>query len=166
MVALGHCASSYEPQNLCIVAMLVCICINRLLNVNLHKIDCSIVLLSPSTDGANESAQKDFLGEAQMLAAFDHPNVMRLLKVVTKNDPMLVVISYMANGDLKNYLKRWGVYCGSYNNYNYYKYRMQVCMCMCSLIITRSLFVLSQTSPGVFFYIIMNIFYDDPYKFT
>ncbi len=41
-----------------------------------------------------------------MLAAFDHSNVLGLLKVVTKSEPVLVIIPFMVNGDLKNYLKR------------------------------------------------------------
>ncbi len=59
-------------------------------------------------EGATDSARKDFLSEAQMLAAFDHSNVMGLLKVVTKSEPVLVIIPFMVNGDLKHYLKRWG----------------------------------------------------------
>lgn len=58
-------------------------------------------------EGATENVRKDFLGEAQMLASFKHSNVMGLLKVVTRSEPVLIVIPYMSNGDLKNYLKRW-----------------------------------------------------------
>ena len=58
------------------------------------------------TEGATDNARKDFLGEAQMLATFNHSNVMGLLKVVTKSEPVMVIIPFMTNGDLKNYLKR------------------------------------------------------------
>ena len=58
-----------------------------------------------TTEGASESVRKDFLGEAHMLAKFKHPNVLELLKVVTKNEPILVIIPFMGNGDLKSYLK-------------------------------------------------------------
>ena len=61
--------------------------------------------LTVCTDGAGEHARKDFLGEAHMLAQFNHPNVMGLLKVVTKSEPVLVILPYMPNGDLKGYLK-------------------------------------------------------------
>ena len=42
-----------------------------------------------------------------MLATFNHSNVMGLLKVVTKSEPVMVVIPFMANGDLRKYLKRY-----------------------------------------------------------
>jgi len=41
-----------------------------------------------------------------MLATFDHSNVLGLLKVVTLTEPVMVVIPFMNNGDLKNYLKK------------------------------------------------------------
>ncbi len=51
--------------------------------------------------------RKGFLGEAQLLAKFgSHPNVMGLLKVVCRSTPVLVVISYMPHGDLRNYLRK------------------------------------------------------------
>lgn len=58
-------------------------------------------------EGASEVVRKDFLGEAHMLAKFNHPNVLGLLKVVTKSEPVLVVLPYMPNGDLKSYLRRY-----------------------------------------------------------
>ena len=57
------------------------------------------------TEGATDSTRKDFLGEAQMLAHFKHPNVMGLVGVSTVLQPVLVIIPYMPNGDLKSYLK-------------------------------------------------------------
>ena len=40
-----------------------------------------------------------------MLAHFKHPNVMGLIGVSTVLQPVLVIIPYMPNGDLKSYLK-------------------------------------------------------------
>ena len=57
-------------------------------------------------EGASDEVKKDFLGEAHMLAKFNHPNVLGLLKVVTRTEPILVVLPYMPNGDLKGFLRR------------------------------------------------------------
>ena len=35
---------------------------------------------------------------------FDHPNVLKLLGVCFDNELPLIILPYMANGDLKNYL--------------------------------------------------------------
>ena len=35
---------------------------------------------------------------------FDHPNVLKLLGVCFDNQLPLIILPYMANGDLKNYL--------------------------------------------------------------
>ena len=66
-------------------------------NVNFHP-----------TEGASDVVKKDFLGEAHMLAKFNHPNVLGLLKVVTRTEPILVVLPYMPNGDLRGFLRRYG----------------------------------------------------------
>jgi serine/threonine protein kinase len=58
-------------------------------------------------DDADDRMQKDFLGEAQLLAKFGtHPNVMGLLKVVRQSKPLLVILSFMPHGDLRNYLRK------------------------------------------------------------
>jgi len=41
-----------------------------------------------------------------MLAQFNHPNVLALLGVVTVEEPVLVVIPFMKNGDLRAFLSK------------------------------------------------------------
>lgn len=43
-----------------------------------------------------------------MLAQFKHANVMGLLGVVTMSEPIMVILHYMAYGDLRTYLRRYG----------------------------------------------------------
>ena len=57
-------------------------------------------------EGASDESKKDFLGEAQLLSQFNHPNVLTLLGVVTTDDPVLVITPYMKNGDLHSFLTR------------------------------------------------------------
>ena len=43
------------------------------------------ILLSFSKPGSSEKNQKDFLSEASIMGQFDHPNVIRLVGVVTES---------------------------------------------------------------------------------
>ena len=64
-----------------------------------------LICFTPHTEGASDSTRKDFLGEAHMLAQFQHQNVMTLLGVVTNKKPSLVITHFMPNGSLKTFLK-------------------------------------------------------------
>ena len=50
----------------------------------------------------------ELVAETTIMKIFDHPNVLQLLGVcVDTNDEMLkTVLPYMANGDLRNFLKQ------------------------------------------------------------
>ncbi|XP_050670476.1 uncharacterized protein LOC126969201 [Leptidea sinapis] len=54
--------------------------------------------------GANTEEKLDFLSEAEAMKRFDHKNVVRLLGVITKTEPVCTVMEFMLYGDLKNYL--------------------------------------------------------------
>jgi len=75
----------------------------------MDSIYCRIILIKDCfvlTEDASEDDKKNFLGEAHMLAQFSHPNVLALLGVVTVGEPMLVVIPFMKNGDLRSFLSK------------------------------------------------------------
>lgn len=46
-----------------------------------------------------------FLEEAVIMKDFDHLNVLSLYGVVIRNNEPHVILPYMENGDLKNYVK-------------------------------------------------------------
>ncbi|KAG6457919.1 hypothetical protein O3G_MSEX010563 [Manduca sexta] len=54
--------------------------------------------------GASTEEKLDFLSEAEAMKRFEHKNVVRLLGVVTKTEPVCTVMEFMLYGDLKNYL--------------------------------------------------------------
>ncbi|XP_059047400.1 uncharacterized protein LOC131842852, partial [Achroia grisella] len=54
--------------------------------------------------GATTEEKLDFLSEAEAMKRFDHKNIIRLLGVVTKTEPVCTVMEFMLYGDLKNYL--------------------------------------------------------------
>ena len=49
---------------------------------------------------------EEFISESAIMLDFDHPNVLKLLGVCfdARDDLPLIVLPYMANGDLKTYL--------------------------------------------------------------
>lgn len=54
--------------------------------------------------GATTEEKLDFLSEAEAMKRFDHKNVVRLLGVITKSEPVCTVMEFMLFGDLKSFL--------------------------------------------------------------
>ncbi len=54
--------------------------------------------------GSTVEEKLDFLSEADMMKRFDHRNIVRLLGVCTRNEPVYTVMEFMLYGDLKTYL--------------------------------------------------------------
>jgi len=61
----------------------------------------SIILFFVETNDAD-----DFLREAGALKKLRHPNIVQLYGVCTQETPFYLVTEFMANGDLRNYLKK------------------------------------------------------------
>ena len=49
--------------------------------------------------------RNDFLSEASIMGQFTHPNVVRLYGVVTKVDPVMIIMEFLENGSLYHYLR-------------------------------------------------------------
>ena len=47
----------------------------------------------------------DFLSEAQILASFNHNNIIKLLGVVTIQEPLLMVLEHVPYGSIRDVLK-------------------------------------------------------------
>jgi len=69
-------------------------------NVLYRNVEIAVKILSMD---ANDKEKLRFLQEAAIMCQFDHENVIKLYGVVT-DDPAMIVLEYMANGNLKNYL--------------------------------------------------------------
>ncbi|CAB1351562.1 unnamed protein product [Coregonus sp. 'balchen'] len=48
---------------------------------------------------------RDFLKEAQIMKTMQHPNLVQLLAVCTKEEPIYIITELMKNGNLLDYLK-------------------------------------------------------------
>lgn len=55
--------------------------------------------------GSSNKAMQDFLLEASIMGQFSHPNVVRLIGVVTQNEPVMIVAEFMAHGSLDQFLR-------------------------------------------------------------
>ncbi|XP_062503622.1 ephrin type-A receptor 4a-like isoform X2 [Corticium candelabrum] len=64
------------------------------------------VAVKTLTNEANADDRVKFLREAAINGQFRHRNVVRLHGVVTVGSPIMLVLEYMKNGDLKHYLVR------------------------------------------------------------
>ena len=51
--------------------------------------------------GSTVEEKIDFLSEAEMMKRFDHKNVVKLLGVCTRNEPVYTVMEFMLYGGLK-----------------------------------------------------------------
>lgn len=69
---------------------------------NNERIRCAIKTVN---ENATDRERINFLKEASVMKGFDTHHVVRLLGVVSRGQPTLVVMELMANGDLKGYLR-------------------------------------------------------------
>lgn len=67
---------------------------------------CGLTQVAVKTLKPNSSAEDriDFLKEADNMKRFDHVNIVRLLGVVTKTQPLHTLMEYCLYGDLKTFL--------------------------------------------------------------
>ncbi|CAH8473451.1 unnamed protein product [Heterobilharzia americana] len=62
----------------------------------------AIKMLHPNV---SDKTRQDFLTEANTMSQLDHPNIVQLIGLVTKSEPKMIVIEFMENGSLDNYLR-------------------------------------------------------------
>ena len=69
--------------------------------------------LPTTQSGSSAKARNDFLTEASIMGQFDHPHVIKLYGVVTRVEPVMIVMEFMENGSLYHYLRVSGFGTGS-----------------------------------------------------
>uniref|UniRef100_A0A1L8DJW7 Tyrosine-protein kinase receptor n=1 Tax=Nyssomyia neivai TaxID=330878 RepID=A0A1L8DJW7_9DIPT len=67
-----------------------------------ENVKCAIKTVN---ENATDRERMNFLREASVMKAFDTHHVVRLLGVVSRGQPTLVIMELMAKGDLKGYLR-------------------------------------------------------------
>ncbi|CAI5443553.1 unnamed protein product [Caenorhabditis angaria] len=64
------------------------------------------VAIKTLKSGSTPKAKAEFLTEATIMGQFSHPNVIRLIGVVTLAEPVMIVAEYMQNGSLDQFLRQ------------------------------------------------------------
>nr|CDJ87896.1 Ephrin receptor and Fibronectin and Tyrosine protein kinase and Sterile alpha motif homology 2 domain containing protein [Haemonchus contortus] len=67
--------------------------------------EIDVVAIKTLKPGSSAKAKADFLLEASIMGQFAHPNVIRLIGVVTRSEPAMIVTEYMSNGSLDHLLR-------------------------------------------------------------
>ena len=49
--------------------------------------------------------KNDFLSEASIMSQFTHPNIVKLYGVVSRVDPVMIIMEFLENGSLHHYLR-------------------------------------------------------------
>eukprot|EP00056_Hartaetosiga_gracilis_P011121 m.166535 g.166535 ORF g.166535 m.166535 type:complete len:2195 (+) comp13451_c0_seq2:195-6779(+) len=65
-----------------------------------------IVAVKTIHPDAGDSARKELLQEAAIMAQFKHPNIVGFVGVVTVNEPVMLVVEFCEFGSLNSYLSR------------------------------------------------------------
>ncbi|RXG53725.1 Discoidin domain-containing receptor 2 [Armadillidium vulgare] len=65
-----------------------------------------LVALKSLKPNASEMAKEDFKSEVRVLSRLEDPNIVMLLGVVTRHEPMAMLLEYMEHGDLYQFLRR------------------------------------------------------------
>lgn len=67
----------------------------------------SIVAAKMLKESATDSDHADFLSELELMMEIEcHPNVVAFLGMCTLQEPFFILVEYMANGNLKDYLRK------------------------------------------------------------
>lgn len=64
-----------------------------------------IIAVKTLLSGSSAKARSDFLMEASIMGQFEHENVIRLIGVVTKTEPIMILTEYMLYGSLDQFLR-------------------------------------------------------------
>ena len=57
-------------------------------------------------EGASSTTKSEFFREANLMASFDHVNILKLLGVCVEQEPLCMIFEYMEMGDLNNFLRQ------------------------------------------------------------
>ncbi|CAD5119476.1 DgyrCDS8084 [Dimorphilus gyrociliatus] len=86
----------------------LCEVINKdCLNTEFHtEEEKFLVAVKTLNEHADETARKDFQRELAVMARLKDPNVVQVVGVITKEEPMCVATEYMIHGDMNQFLRQ------------------------------------------------------------
>ncbi|XP_060706967.1 discoidin domain-containing receptor 2-like isoform X2 [Hemiscyllium ocellatum] len=72
--------------------------------LSIHKGRPLMVAVKMLRSDATKNARNDFLKEVKIMSRLKDPNIIRLLGVCVRDDPLCMITEYMENGDLNQFL--------------------------------------------------------------
>ncbi|KAI1720304.1 protein tyrosine kinase domain-containing protein [Ditylenchus destructor] len=109
--ALEEFTNEIRPENVQVTRVIGAgefgeVCCGRLTVEDTYgQVQQHVVAVKTLLPGSASKAKLDFLTEASIMGQFEHENVIRLLGVVTKSEPVMILTEYMLNGSLDQFLK-------------------------------------------------------------
>uniref|UniRef100_A0A915D610 receptor protein-tyrosine kinase n=1 Tax=Ditylenchus dipsaci TaxID=166011 RepID=A0A915D610_9BILA len=109
--ALAEFTNEIRPENVQVTRVIGAgefgeVCCGRLTVEDAYgQIQQHVVAVKTLLPGSSLKAKKDFLTEAMSMGQFEHENVIHLLGVVTKTEPVMILTEYMINGSLDQFLR-------------------------------------------------------------
>lgn len=109
--ALAEFTNEIRPENVQVTRVIGAgefgeVCCGRLTVEDVYgQVQQHVVAVKTLLPGSSPKAKSDFLTEASIMGQFEHENVIRLLGVVTKTEPVMILTEYMLNGSLDQFLK-------------------------------------------------------------
>lgn len=109
--ALAEFTNEIKPENVQVTRVVGGgefgeVCCGRLTVEDCYaQIQQHVVAVKTLRPGSSMKAKANFLTEASIMGQFDHENVIHLLGVVTKTEPVMIVTEFMLNGSLDQFLK-------------------------------------------------------------
>ena len=64
------------------------------------------VAVKTMKQGSSQETAEDFRKEMEIMMDFDHPNIVRLLGICTRDEPLYLITELMKHGDLKAYIRK------------------------------------------------------------
>lgn len=65
-----------------------------------------LVAVKTLRKNASEQARSDFHKEVKILSRLRDPNIVHVLGICTKEEPLCMIVEYMENGDLNEFLQK------------------------------------------------------------
>ena len=72
--------------------------IKRNIRVQMYQVAVAVKTMK---EGSTVDEKIDFLSEAEMMKRFEHKNIVRLVGVCTRQEPIYTIMDFMLYGDLK-----------------------------------------------------------------
>lgn len=66
----------------------------------------TLVAVKTLRKNASEQARADFHKEVKILSRLRDPNIVHVLGICTKEEPYYMIVEYMENGDLNEFLQK------------------------------------------------------------